>query len=341
MGNVKQLVCFVCTVLGLLCSFHSDLYSAAHKKKNNPPPPPPPVEKYELVICAVFQNEDFFLKEWIEFHKLMGVQHFYLYNNLSTDQYLQVLQPYIAAGEVELFDWPIEVYNQSDYLHHLQIPVYKHALQIVKETAKWAAFIDLDEFLFPVHHPDLVSLLKEYGYFAGLVVNWQAYGTGGVHALPPFGLITESLVWKAPTEAEGHHMVKSIVQPLLVADIVDPHSFFFIDPYFAANSNGVPIKPGSGRHPFIAVDKVRINHYWFGTRDWFVNNKIPRRTKWGLVVTPESIDPLIATCNQVKDEAILRFTPQLRQKMYPGTFPPVVPSHLTQIETTISDPQFD
>ena len=60
----------------------------------------------ELALCAIFRDEARFLKEWIEFHKLVGVTTFYLYNNLSEDDYNAVLEPYIASGEVKLEQWP-------------------------------------------------------------------------------------------------------------------------------------------------------------------------------------------------------------------------------------------
>ena len=41
--------------------------------------------KYKVSICAIFKNEAKYLREWIEFHKIVGVEHFYLYNNFSTD----------------------------------------------------------------------------------------------------------------------------------------------------------------------------------------------------------------------------------------------------------------
>ncbi len=280
--------------------------------KNNPPLTS---KKYDLVICAVFQNEELFLKEWLEFHKLVGVQHFYLYNNLSTDRCLEILHPYIEVGEVDLFNFPVEVNNQMEYLSLLQIPAYQHALNIVKQTARWAAFIDIDEFLFPVKHYDLVSLLKEYEKYPGLVVNWQIYGTGGYCSLPPEKLLIECLTLKAPVETEGNHLVKSIVQPHMVKNISDPHSFIFHNGRFAINSRGERMVEG-GRHPSIIIDKIRINHYWFGTRDWFIANKLPRRAKWGLEYLPGQIDSIIAECNQIKDTLILRFVPQLRKKMH-------------------------
>ncbi len=61
---------------------------------------------YELSICAIFRDEAPYLKEWLELHKLIGVERFYLFNNGSTDDYLTVLQAYIDQNEVEPIDWP-------------------------------------------------------------------------------------------------------------------------------------------------------------------------------------------------------------------------------------------
>ena len=37
--------------------------------------------KYYLVLVALFRDEARFLKEWIEFYKLMGGKNFYLFNH--------------------------------------------------------------------------------------------------------------------------------------------------------------------------------------------------------------------------------------------------------------------
>lgn len=55
------------------------------------------LRKY-LSICAIFRNEADYLKEWIEFHRLVGVEHFFLYNNFSEDAYLSILGDYIGQG---------------------------------------------------------------------------------------------------------------------------------------------------------------------------------------------------------------------------------------------------
>lgn len=37
-------------------------------------------DEYELAIATIFKNNAPFLKEWIEYHRMQGVKHFYLYN---------------------------------------------------------------------------------------------------------------------------------------------------------------------------------------------------------------------------------------------------------------------
>lgn len=273
--------------------------------------------KFNLVICAIFQNETFFLKEWLEYHRLVGVEHFYLYNNLSTDHYLEVLQPYIDQGVVELFEWPVETSNQREYLDLLQLPAYNQALEIVKETASWAAFIDLDEFLVPVRHDNLLEMLDEYRSCAGLAINWQVFGTSWIDTLPEGALIIENLIWKAPKDQGLNTIVKFIVQPIYVKSIPNPHAFEFLDGYHAVNSRGVPLRPNQMGQE-VVIDTIKINHYWFGTKEWFENHKIPRREKWGLKMTQEHLEEIISVHNQVKDETILKFVEPLKHLMNRG-----------------------
>lgn len=42
--------------------------------------------RFALAVCAIFKDEAAYLREWLDFHLLMGVEHFYLYDNGSSDQ---------------------------------------------------------------------------------------------------------------------------------------------------------------------------------------------------------------------------------------------------------------
>ena len=73
--------------------------------------------KYKLSFCLIFKNEGPFLKEWLDYHIVVGVDHFYLYNNNSDDNFREVLEPYIKDGIVTLIEWPYD---------HSQFKAYKH-----------------------------------------------------------------------------------------------------------------------------------------------------------------------------------------------------------------------
>ena len=80
--------------------------------------------KYQLAICSIFQNEAGYLKEWIEFHRLLGVEHFYLFNNLSTDNFHSVLAPYVKNKVITLIEWP--------YPDFRQCAAYDAAIKIIR-----------------------------------------------------------------------------------------------------------------------------------------------------------------------------------------------------------------
>jgi hypothetical protein len=44
-------------------------------------------------------NEASFLEEWLSYHMLINVDHFYIYDDESTDNTLEVLEPYIKQGK--------------------------------------------------------------------------------------------------------------------------------------------------------------------------------------------------------------------------------------------------
>lgn len=108
-------------------------------------------KKYKISICAIFKNEAHNMKEWIEFHKIVGIQHFYMYNNFSEDNYIEVLKSYIEEGLVTLVEWPIELG---------QFPAYKNFYETYRGETNWVSFLDLDEFITPFTRKPFMNGLK-------------------------------------------------------------------------------------------------------------------------------------------------------------------------------------
>ena len=131
----------------------------------------PAAKRYNVSVCAIFKNEAIYLKEWLEFNHLVGVEHFYLYNNNSEDDYESVLTSYIEKGWVTLIQWP---YNQK------QMECYQTCIKDYADETKWLGFIDIDEFVVPKHTDSIYEFLKPFENKAGAVnLYWKLFGTSG------------------------------------------------------------------------------------------------------------------------------------------------------------------
>lgn len=139
-------------------------------------------KKYYFSICAIFKDESIYLKEWIEYHKIVGVDHIYLYNNFSEDDFLSILQQYIDEQYVTLVEWPFEL---------AQIPAYKHCYDNYKDETYWMAFIDLDEFICPKQETDIKEWIKKFEKYPSIIMYWLMFGTSGKIEYDPNQLVIE------------------------------------------------------------------------------------------------------------------------------------------------------
>lgn len=139
-------------------------------------------KKYNVSVCAIFKNEATYLREWLEFNHLVGVEHFYMYNNNSEDDYETILKPYIEKGWVTLVQWP---HNQK------QMESYMDCIERFSSETKWLGFIDIDEFIVPKSTDNLYDFLKKFENRGAVNIYWRLYGTSGLMDRELSGLVTE------------------------------------------------------------------------------------------------------------------------------------------------------
>lgn len=270
-------------------------------------------EEFKLSILAVFRDEAPYLKEWIEFHRVVGVEHFYLVNHLSRDHYQAVLQPYINDGTVELDNW------NEEYASHgwaqLQKDIYQKKIEEIRDKTHWLAVIDIDEFLFPVVENNLIDVLNSYEEFAGLCVNWQLYGTSNIEKLSDKDLQIEKFTLKAQVDYVDNHMVKSIVKPKYVNFNLrfSPHYFRFQRKHYTVDENFERFIPD--RTKKVNINKIRINHYWTRDKYYFYNSKIPSYVKRRDNNMKNFALKREANLNEIEDTDIWRFLPSLKARM--------------------------
>lgn len=146
--------------------------------------------KYNVSICGIFKNEGLYLKEWIEFHKIVGVEHFYLYNNNSDDNFMQILNPYIQDGTVTLVEWKK---NQA------QMEAYHDCIAKFAKETQWLGFIDIDEFVVPKSTNNIYDFLKKFNKNrASVLIYWKMFGSSGKIDRDLNGLVINDLVVSWP-----------------------------------------------------------------------------------------------------------------------------------------------
>ena len=200
-----------------------------------------------LSIMAIMKNEGPYIKEWLDYHILVGVEKFYLYDNESTDDTKRILEPYIKKGIVDYTYWPGKAQQMIAYTDAFN----KHA-----NDTKWMAIIDLDEFLVAADYDTIPEFLETLPKnFAELVIGWEQFGSSG-HKTKPDGLVIENYKYHA-AKSWG---IKSIVNPRLVYETTNPHTHEVAG--FMIDENGKRLgRIDQTENRNITTHKIRINHY--------------------------------------------------------------------------------
>ena len=272
-------------------------------------------------IAAILKNEGPGLEEWIEFHRLVGCEHFILYDNNSTDDTVEILQKYIKSNIVTLIPWP-----RFCPTHSLQMLTYSHALNLMAGRTRWLCFIDLDEFLFPIETDDLRTALVEFENEPAVGVYWSLFGTSG-HKTKPQGLVTENYTWRMPYPVERNTApdrerlrnkmgfasnFKSIVQPARVISTLSAHAFITDRfPVLAVDGNWNEIRPHEERS--VSVEKFQLNHYFSRSQEEW-NIRLERGGVEGIEKSKKKQRMLDAIeANPIKDTEILKYLPKLKK----------------------------
>ena len=143
------------------------------------------LSRHHIAVIAIFRNEAHVLREWIEHYLAFGVDHFYLIDNNSNDDYRTVLAPYIERGLIDLF------FTARD---GFQIGAYTELLPVLKEEAEWIGVFDLDEFIYPPHDCCFAEVLEGFAQHEVILAPWLSFGSSGFVAQP--GSVTESFTWR-------------------------------------------------------------------------------------------------------------------------------------------------
>lgn len=213
--------------------------------------------KYNLAIAACFRDELPYIVEWIEYHLLIGVEHFYLSNNdFNKDLANIALQHYVDRGLVTIipnYDLVIPQHSGFYELYHLS-----------RNECKWLALLDIDEFIYPQKfslniYKDIIQHYEEI-VISAIGLNWCVYGTGN-HVFKQ-QLVTQSYLKRADKNDTCNKSIKLIIRPESEVVEYKGHSFTFKNK--VVNTLKVEL-PATERFRYnttnIVWQYLRLNHY--------------------------------------------------------------------------------
>jgi Glycosyltransferase family 92 len=256
-----------------------------------------------IAICAIFKNEAPYLREWIEFHRIVGVGHFHLYQNRSEDDWQAILRPYIEDGIVEVTDWPME--------SPCQLQAYQHFIERHKGQHQWVAFIDCDEFLFSPCRTTISEALDGLSSpdWGAVGVNWMCFGASG-HEEQTEGLVVERFTLRPSDNFTPNCHIKSVVRMDRVESVSwNPHHFEIAGGTFSESGQEV-VGPHS---PWPSHSWLRINHYLTKSRQEYLQRIARGRADMTVQRPPSQFD--LYQSDEVHDTSIWRFLPALKQRL--------------------------
>lgn len=203
-----------------------------------------------LAIAALVGKESLYLEEWFEYHKALGVGMFYIYTYKTDKATLDVLKRLSETGYIQ-YEGAI-----AEETLHAQVVAYDLMLETTRKAGiDWVAYIDVDEFIVPRVHNDILSFLEAYEAYSGVGVHWRLFGSNGYLDNHSTSKVLTRFT-RCQNDVNPH--IKSIVKPQCTIKALSPHHFLYekggcVDEKFTL-LNG-PI------HYEGTTDLIQINHY--------------------------------------------------------------------------------
>jgi hypothetical protein len=229
---------------------------------------------YKISVGCVFRNEAHCIKEWLDHYLHHGVDHFYLINDNSTDDYLSIITPYMKF--ITLY------HDQKSYYLGRQRDMYnEHILPNIKNT-KWLLIVDMDEFVWSPIDINLNNILNTCNHLGQIQIQDVLFGSNA-HILQPDSIVNsftmrensprKCLKYFVNSEYEfsalniHHATFKDIINEKTKFMLVDHH--YFIVNHYSCQSKDFWIKVkctrGDGDNyktrtidDFVALDKNEV-----------------------------------------------------------------------------------
>jgi hypothetical protein len=214
-----------------------------------------------LTLGAVIRDQEHYVKEWLAFHRLVGVERFVIVLHKCVDKTEERIRELPFQDRIHIH----RIVNDEQFV---QLGSYLWILERYGDFTKWMMYIDSDEFFFGTREDDLRMILVNYEQHGGLCGHWYEFGSNG-HVVKPRGLSIEAFTKRATDHHCPHYSFKSVIQPQYFQKFLSPHlavtrPLSVTEDHREVNPNWIWI---GDRRPTHEV--VRVNHHHVRSmEDW-------------------------------------------------------------------------
>lgn len=261
-----------------------------------------------LTLVAIVRDQEHYIKEWLAFHHLVGVERFVI-----------VLHHCRDATEQKIRELP---FADAICVHHVggnetraaQMGAYHWAVREYGRCTEWILFLDSDEFFFGTHEDSLPTILNRYEHHGGLAAHWHHFGHGG-NVVRPTGLSLEYYLKRKKTDFYHNRGVKSAVRTSQLLALLSPHLQLTMAPIVTENHRpvGDTFYSVNDREPHWNV--VRCNHYYVRSmEDWVERYRRGSCNTFHGRTDVYSVERFLERgAGEVHDETILRFVQKIKE----------------------------
>ena len=208
----------------------------------------------DIGITSAQYGRNPYIIEWIAFHLCVGFNQLYVYtdagNDGMSDTLLRIAQYYPVY---------VQITDDNPSLHM----VYSDAIHKHLSEVDWMAYIDGNDFLFPVRHASIKDALALYKdkKLSALAVYWTCYGSSG-HQTPPEGLVFEEYTRHSHPHFHTNRHIKSIVRGRQEGGVQSMNTHYFSTINGTYDEKMRLLMPqGLAAEELPSQDIFRINHY--------------------------------------------------------------------------------
>lgn len=227
--------------------------------------PQPAPGRHGVAIAAIVRNEARYIEEWARFHHAVGVRHFVIYDDASTDATRDILRDVLAPEALTIIPWAQRLSDiRLGREIHNQVLSYAHAAGNFGSEFRWMAFVDVDEFLVPTASDSLVQSLEPLGDIPNVSLPWHMFGFSGHETAPDGGVLANYLmrVRDPMSDAPGIRAFKMLVDPCRLTAL-RVHSMESDASSETWNDAGVKATLEAREKPgFYSTQAVQLNHYY-------------------------------------------------------------------------------